>query len=213
MPRSHWDPFGEMIIFRDAVDRVLRDSALRPGGPGAHRGGLFPVELGETPDGYVVRAQLPGVTPGDLRVTVHGRTLTISGAAQATELPEVRHWLIRDRLPLRFERTLSLPRAVDVDRAWAQSENGVMVLTLPWAPFAEPRRVPVAVAAAAPRPLSSGSSSAQAAPNFAGSLPAAPADPSGAGVHHSDAVSEGSDLSFPASDPPSWTPGRPGGES
>lgn len=80
MAIERWDPFREMVSLRDAVNSLLQESFVRPGGvPGAGGPTTLPLDVAETENEFVVKASLPGIKPEDVQITVHGDTLTIRG--------------------------------------------------------------------------------------------------------------------------------------
>jgi len=80
MSIDRWDPFREAISLRDAMNSLLQDSFVRPGGvPAQNSVSALPLDVGETENDFVIKAALPGVKPEDVQVTVHGDTLTIRG--------------------------------------------------------------------------------------------------------------------------------------
>jgi len=93
----------------------------------------------------VIRAELPGVKPEDIAVTVERRRLTVSGErmAGATENGGYHR---RERSWGKFSRSIELPVDLDVDRAEAKFEGGVMTLRIPRAEAAKPRQINVQAA-------------------------------------------------------------------
>lgn len=74
MTIERWDPFGEMLTLRDAMNRLFEESFVRPGqavAPGVGRFAM-PIDLSEADDQFIVEAALPGLRPEDIDVTVQG---------------------------------------------------------------------------------------------------------------------------------------------
>ena len=86
MTIERWDPFREMISLRDAMNSLLGESFVRPGGPPATGGAAtLPLDVAETEGEFVIKASLPGIKPEDVNITVHGDTLTIRGESKGEE--------------------------------------------------------------------------------------------------------------------------------
>jgi HSP20 family protein len=85
----------------------------------------------ETDDGFVVKATLPGVKADDLKVTAVGSDVTIQGETKAEEDIEESNYIYRERSFGSFRRTVTLPKGVDVDKAEATFEDGVLTLSFP----------------------------------------------------------------------------------
>jgi HSP20 family protein len=143
MERRH--PLESMMSLRQAMDRLLQDAVVRgSSGMGSAEGpDPFPMDVAETTDAFLVRAPLPGVNPGDVQITVQGTTLVIQAQSQAEEEHEDQQWLLRERRAQSFQRAVELPAPVDVDRAEADYEAGVLTLTLPKSEAAKPRQIQI----------------------------------------------------------------------
>jgi len=90
-----------------------------------------------------VDADLPGIDPGKLDVTVtEGNQLTIQGERPAPEVKGAA-WVRQERPSGQFSRVVALPSLVDADRVEARYENGVVRLTLPKHEAAKPRKIQV----------------------------------------------------------------------
>ena len=148
MTLQRWDPFREVTSLRDAMDRLFQESIVLPrAGATAAAAGRFGMDLAETENEFVVKAELPGVKPEDVQVTVQGATLTIRGQSTAEEEQKGKHWHVRERHSGTFQRSVTLPMPVNADQAQAQFEHGILTLTLPKAEEAKPKQIRVGSAA------------------------------------------------------------------
>jgi HSP20 family protein len=144
MAIERWDPFREAVSLRDAMNSLLQESFVRPGGVSGGQGGFaLPLDVAETENDFVVKASLPGVKPEDVQITVHGDTLTIRAETKAEEDRKGEHWHLRERRFGSFQRSLSLATPVNSDQARAHYEHGVLTLTLPKAEAAKPRQIKI----------------------------------------------------------------------
>lgn len=97
MAIESWNPFQEAISLREAMNSLLQDSFVRPGGTPAQAGHTpLPLDVSETEHDFVVRASLPGAKPDDVQITVHGDTLTIRAESKTDEERKGEHWHLRD---------------------------------------------------------------------------------------------------------------------
>ncbi len=141
-----WDPVREMRLLRDMMDRLFEETFA----PVAERTGLTEslslvprVDMYETDNEIVVKATLPGVKPEDLDITVTGNVLTIKGEVKEEEKEENANYIRQERLYGMFRRDLTLPVEVDVDKAEATFENGILTLRLPKVEAAKPKRLAI----------------------------------------------------------------------
>ena len=141
---TRYDPLGEMVSLRSAMDRLFEDSFVSPlswrtigGGDG-----ITPaIDVHETPDELVVTAALPGMRADDVEITMTGQTLTLRGEFKADESIKQEQYLYRERRFGSFSRTLQLPTRVQGDQAKADFTDGVLTLTIPKAEEVKPRQI------------------------------------------------------------------------
>ena len=103
---------------------------------------FMPMDLYKVDDHYVLHADLPGVDPGSVDVSVDNGTLTLTAHRSAPSEENVQ-WIASERFSGTFRRQLSLGDGVDPDRISASYENGVLSVTIPLAERAKPRRIEV----------------------------------------------------------------------
>lgn len=133
-----FDPWRE---FQDVED-VFNTMSSRFG-PRATRNEFPAINYYAQGDDAVVTAELPGVEPERLDVSVVGKTLTISGERPAEALGEGESCHRRELWHGRFKRTLELPFRVESGRVEARFEKGVLTVVLPRAEDEKPRKIAV----------------------------------------------------------------------
>ncbi len=108
------------------------------------RGVFPPVNLHENEDGYVLTAELPGVAPDQIDVSIEGATVTLSGERKidyaAGEGVAIHR---RERQSGTFRRAFELPTEVDLERAKATHKHGVLTLDLPKTAAVKPRQIEI----------------------------------------------------------------------
>lgn len=100
------------------------------------------VNIFETKDGYVLEAEMPGVSKDGLEITLEGNEITIIGRRN----PETAsgETLYRERTMSDFRRVFELDPAIDTAKVSARMEQGVLTLTLPKSERVKPRKITVA---------------------------------------------------------------------
>ena len=133
--------FQEMERMRSEMDRVFTGFMDRA--PLAADSGVLPaLNVIEEGDRILVQAELPGVRPEDLEITVEGNTLSLRGERKREEMGNVSYHR-RERATGNFQKALTLPVEIDPETVVAKCEHGVLKLVLPRAERARPRKIPV----------------------------------------------------------------------
>jgi HSP20 family protein len=143
---TRWDPFGEALSLRDAMNRLFEQAVLQPSaetGAARDAGIVPPMDVHESQDAYTVKVSLPGVKPEDVNIQYQQGALTISGEVKEDQSREQGGYHIRERRTGRFSRVLRLPETVNADKAEATFEHGVLTLRLPKAEETKPRRIAI----------------------------------------------------------------------
>jgi HSP20 family protein len=146
-----WDPFEEVGTLRRAMDRLFDDVMLtgrrgRTTGDGTPAAAWEPaVEMFETGDEVVVRAEMPNVDPSNVDVSVTGDTITIKGTVRHEQEKKDRNYYRRELRYGSYVRTLELPAEVKGGDAKATYKDGVLEVKIPKAERAKPTSVKVQV--------------------------------------------------------------------
>jgi HSP20 family protein len=102
-----------------------------------------PMDLVEAEDHFVLKADLPGLSEGDVNIEVQDGTLTISGERQAEHEQREKGWYRIERSFGSFNRSLTLPDGVDPDRIDASFHHGVLEIRIPKPEERKPRRIAI----------------------------------------------------------------------
>jgi HSP20 family protein len=145
MSLAGWNSWREPLTLRDAMDRLLADSFVRPerrwSEGTAERSLRLPIDAYSTAEEIVIVASLAGLTPEEVEINIEGDTLTIRGELRGP-LENV-DYLLQERSSGAFSRTLTLNVPVQADKAEAVFENGLLTLTLPKAEETKPKLIKV----------------------------------------------------------------------
>lgn len=137
---TRWNPVRDMITLRDAMDRLMTDNAYR-GREYRTQAWQLPVDAYTNDDAIVIVADVPGLNPEDVEVTLEGDTLTIRG--ELKNRTGEHNYLLRERASGAFERVLTINTAIDASKVEAQFDAGVLTLTLPKAEAVKPKQIKV----------------------------------------------------------------------
>lgn len=139
-----WEPFRDLMTLREAMDRLFEESFVRP-----RREWLTPAEgtlaldMYETEDSVVVKSAVPGLEPDDIDITISGNTLSMSGETKGEEEAKEENYIRRERRYGSFSRTVTLPEGLELDKAEASFQDGILTLTIPKAPEAKPKVIKI----------------------------------------------------------------------
>jgi HSP20 family protein len=135
-----WDPWRELERLESEVGRLFNGTRRGLAAEG------IPVNVWADAESVTVTAELPGVAPEDVEVSVVGRRLTLRGERKTAVPGEGTRYHRRERTGGRFGRAISLPFPVEGDRVAAGLKDGVLTVTLPRAEADKPRRIEIAAA-------------------------------------------------------------------
>jgi HSP20 family protein len=135
----HWTPFTDAARLQAQVDRLFDgargpvEEVFRPA-----------VDIAEDADKIVITADLPGVTQEQVELQVDKDVLTLKGSRNLSRnVTEGDHYRRYERAGGAFERSFRIPPTVNVEKINAAMKDGVLTLTLPKKPEAQPRQIKI----------------------------------------------------------------------
>lgn len=130
MTLNRWDPLRDLLNFQERVNRFVEIRTQRT---------VFQpttswtplVDMLETPDAYIFRAELPGVGKKNINIEIQGRRLKISGERKLEAEPQLAAYHSVERAHGPFDRAFDLPEDADVEKTEARYEDGLLEITVP----------------------------------------------------------------------------------
>lgn len=145
MALIRWDPVRELDSLQSDMNRLFdRFFEGRGANGGAVRRWIPPMDLVESDDHLVLRADLPGMGEDDVEIEIKDSVLTISGERRSEHEQKSEGYHRVERAYGHFSRALSLPEGVDADRVQAGFDKGVLEVKIPKPEETKPTRVQIA---------------------------------------------------------------------
>ena len=148
MALVRWEPVRELTSLQSEMNRLFNtffDSPTTGSGGNGVRRWIPAMDLVETDDHFVLKADLPGLNEGDVNIEVEDNVLTVSGERKSEhEDKREGHYRV-ERSFGSFRRTLTLPEGVDPEAVSATFDKGVLEVRIPKPEQRKPRRVAIQV--------------------------------------------------------------------
>jgi len=140
-----WDPFRELVSMQDRMNRLFEDAVRTRGGEDEMTAGTWvpPVDIYETKDALVVKAQLPEVDKEDIEIRLENGVLSIRGERKLQEDLKREQCYRMECQYGAFSRSFSLPRTVDQEKIDANYKDGVLTLRIPKREETRPRQIEI----------------------------------------------------------------------
>jgi HSP20 family protein len=144
-----WEPLREFSTLQNEMNRLFSTVFDTPPGGNGGTGGAMrrwmpPMDLVETDDHFVLRADLPGLSEEDVHIELEDTTLTVSGERKAEHESGDEGFYRVERAFGAFSRTLTLPRGIDPEAINASFDRGVLEVRIPKPEERKPRRIEIA---------------------------------------------------------------------
>jgi HSP20 family protein len=148
MALVRWEPVRELTSIQNEMNRLFNtffDSPTPGNGGSGLRRWIPAMDLIETEDRFVLKADLPGLTEADVNVEVEDNVLTISGERNSEHEDKREGYVRVERAFGSFRRSLTLPEGIDPEAVQASFENGVLEVRIPKPEERKPRKVAIQV--------------------------------------------------------------------
>lgn len=144
-----WEPAREINSLQQEMNRLFSSffdtSSAAPAAGTAARRWIPAMDLVETEDHFVLRADLPGVAEGDVDLSLEDRVLTVAGERKAEHEERGEGFYRLERASGSFSRSLTLPEGVDGDAIAARFDKGVLEVRIPKPQASKPRKLSIQV--------------------------------------------------------------------
>src|SRR5207248_2910037 len=150
-----WEPVRELNTLQSEMNRLfntLFDAPL-PNGNASVRRWIPAMDLVETDDDFVLRADLPGLSEGDVKIELEDSVLTVSGERKSEHEERKEGYYRVERASGSFSRSLTLPEGVDADAIQAGFDKGVLEVRIPKPEERKPRKVAITVGGSEPKAI------------------------------------------------------------
>ncbi len=148
MAITRWDPFQELNLITNRMNRLFQDS-FGPGAAGEEgmttTSFVPPVDIYEDEHNITLKIEVPGMEQKDIDVRVENNTLTVRGERKFDKEEKEENFHRVERRYGSFYRAFTLPNTVDTDNVNAEYENGVLKIKLAKKAEAKPKQIKVSV--------------------------------------------------------------------
>ncbi len=144
-----WDPFKDLLSIQDRMNRLFDETLTRTGrgeGEELARGVWSPaVDIYETDESIVLKAELPGIDKKEVSIEVKGNMLILKGERKFEKEIKEENYHRMERAYGSFQRTFTLPNIIKKENVKAKYKDGILEITLPKVKEAKPKHVKVEV--------------------------------------------------------------------
>ncbi len=141
------NPFRDLLALSDRLSRLAEDSTMSLANEGDFLTGSWSpaVDIFETDNAIVLKAELPGMTEKDIDLTVDRNLLTIKGERQFENEVNKDNYHRVERAYGSFMRSFQLPATVDTTKVQAEQKNGILTITLPKKEEEKPKKINIKI--------------------------------------------------------------------
>lgn len=139
------NPFRELLTFQEEINKLFDDFFRAPKALDDAIAFAPDIDIAETKDAFIVKADLPGMTEKDIEVSLTNNILTIKGERKEEKEEKDKNYYRKERLFGTFLREIQIPKRVQTDKVKAKFKNGVLEIELPKAEEEKEKTVKIEV--------------------------------------------------------------------
>ncbi len=144
MAIQKWDPFKELTNLKTQMDKIFE--SLMGSSEDIQSGSWVPpVDIYETENEVVIKAEVPGVAQKDIEIKVEDDTLVIKGEKKFERDMEKETYHRAERVYGKFQRSFILPKSIEKDKIKATLKQGVLTIVLPKKEEVKPKEISIQV--------------------------------------------------------------------
>ena len=138
-----WDPLRDLVSIQERMNRLFEQTLSRSRSEEGIAASTWApaVDIYETPESIVMKADLPGLSREDIGIEIRDATLILKGERRFAKEVEQENYLRIERAYGTFQRSFTLPATIQQDKIRAIFHDGVLELRLPKAEEAKPKRI------------------------------------------------------------------------
>lgn len=142
-----WDPLRDLLSIQDRMNRLFEQTLSRSRAEEGIAASTWSpaVDIYETPETIVMKAELPGLSREDIEIQIRDNALTLRGERRFAKDAQQENYLRIERAYGAFQRSFTLPATIQQDKIRAVFRDGVLELTLPKAEDAKPKKIAIEV--------------------------------------------------------------------
>jgi HSP20 family protein len=145
MALTRWDPFRDLSVLQERMNRIFEDTGRgwRGDEPSATTSWSPAVDIYETDNEIIVKAELPGVEKKDISLNLEKNVLTLKGERKFEKETSHENYHRIERSYGSFSRSFSIPASVDEERIRAEYKDGILNIALPKKEQVKPKQIPI----------------------------------------------------------------------
>ncbi len=140
-----WDPLRDLLSIQDRMNRLFEQTLSRSRAEERITASTWSpaVDIYETPETIIMKADLPGLSREDIEIQIRDNTLSLRGERRFAKDVQQENYLRIERAYGAFQRNFTLPATIQQDEIRATFRDGVLELTLPKAEEAKPKKIAI----------------------------------------------------------------------